>query len=153
MWRSMLFRFSLQQMRQIVMNTNAQHCKWTSTLNDCPYQVLSHVHGDGRHLLVVLADHLLNDIGQVVVLRLLDHMKQLVHDGPHIGPDVQLSCVGTRRQSTRVRDCWLSRRREDNQPEEQRGRLRTSLVIGGAATKPTTAAFPWRVFAKSKRYF
>lgn len=69
----------------------------------CSYQVLSHVHGDGRHLLVVLADHLLNDVGQVVVLRLLDHVKQLLHDGPHIRPDVKLGCVGTRRQSTNVR--------------------------------------------------
>lgn len=79
------------------------------------YQVLSHVHSDGRHFMVVLADHLLNDVGQVVVFRLLDHMKQLVHDGPHIRPDVELGCGVTQGQSTRISEGLLT----DNQQEEQ----------------------------------
>lgn len=61
----------------------------------CPYQVLCHVHSNGRHLLVVLADHLLNDIGQVVILRLFDHVQQLLHDGPDVGSDVDLGCTQT----------------------------------------------------------
>lgn len=61
----------------------------------CSYQVLRHVHSDCGHLLVVLADHLLNDVGQVVVLSLFHHMQQLLHDWPNVGPDVQLGYTQT----------------------------------------------------------
>lgn len=70
----------------------------------CSYQVLSHVHGDGGHFLVVLADHFLNDIGEVVILRLLHHVEQLLHDRPDVRPDVQLGYTDTWK-STGVRNC------------------------------------------------
>lgn len=51
-------------------------------------QVLCHVHGDGRDLLAVLADHFLDDVGEVVVLRLPDDVQEGLHHRLDEGGDV-----------------------------------------------------------------
>lgn len=51
-------------------------------------QVLRHVHGDGRDLLAVLADHFLDDVGEVVVLRLPDDVQESLHHWLDEGGDV-----------------------------------------------------------------
>lgn len=58
------------------------------------YQVLRHVHSNDGHLLIVLADHLLDDVGQVIILRLFDDVEQLLHHGSNVGPDVDFSYRG-----------------------------------------------------------
>ena len=34
--------------------------------------------------MTVLTDHLLDDVGDIIILRLSDDMQQLLHDGPHV---------------------------------------------------------------------
>lgn len=62
------------------------------------YQVLCHVHSNSRHLLVVLADHLLDNIGEIIILRLLYHVQELLHDRPDVRSDIKLGYSMTNRR-------------------------------------------------------
>lgn len=56
--------------------------------------MLGHLHSDGSHLLTVLADHLLDDVGEVVILRLAHNVKESLHHWPDKGGDVLFGCGG-----------------------------------------------------------
>lgn len=63
-----------------------------------PYQMLGHLDGDGSHLLTVLADHLLDDVGEVVVLGLAHDVKQSLHHWPDERGDVLFGCRWSERK-------------------------------------------------------
>lgn len=50
--------------------------------------MLGHFHSDWRDLFAVLADHLLDDIGKIVVLCLAHDLEEGLHHGPDVGGDV-----------------------------------------------------------------
>lgn len=54
--------------------------------------MLCHLHGDGRDLFTVFTDHLLDDVGEVVVLRFPDDVQKGLHHGPDEGGDVLFGC-------------------------------------------------------------
>lgn len=54
--------------------------------------MLGHLHSDRSHLLTVLADHLLDDVGEVVVLSLAYNVKESLHHWPDEGGDVLFGC-------------------------------------------------------------
>ncbi len=55
---------------------------------DCTNQMLGHLHCNWGDLLTVFTDHLLNDIGEVIVLRLPDDVEECLHHWPDEGGDV-----------------------------------------------------------------
>lgn len=48
------------------------------------YQVLGCVDSDGGHVLTVLTYELLDDIGDIIILRLSDDVQELLHDESHV---------------------------------------------------------------------
>lgn len=54
--------------------------------------MLGHLHSDGSHLLTILADHLLDDVGEVVILSLAYDVKESLHHWPDEGSDVLFGC-------------------------------------------------------------
>ncbi len=59
-----------------------------SLFTDCAYQVLCHLHCNRGDFLTVFTDHLLYDIGEVVVLRLPHDVQECLHHWPDEGGDV-----------------------------------------------------------------
>lgn len=53
-----------------------------------PHQVLCHLHSDGRDLFAVLADHLLDDVSEVIVLRFTHNVQEGLHHRPDEGSDI-----------------------------------------------------------------
>lgn len=54
----------------------------------CTYQVLRHLHCYWSDLLTIFTDHLLYDIGEVIVLCLPDNVQECLHHWPDEGDDV-----------------------------------------------------------------
>lgn len=54
--------------------------------------MLGHLHSDGGHFFTVLADHLLDDVGEVVILSLAHNVKESLHHWPDEGGDVLFGC-------------------------------------------------------------
>ena len=54
--------------------------------------MLRHLHGDGRDLFAVFTDHLLDNVGEVIILRFPDDVQQCLHHGPNEGGDVLFGC-------------------------------------------------------------
>lgn len=52
------------------------------------YQMLGHLYSDWCDLLTVFADHLLDDVGKIVILCLAHNVKEGLHHGPDVGGDV-----------------------------------------------------------------
>lgn len=53
-----------------------------------PYQMLCHLHCNWSDLLTIFTDHLLNDIGEIIILRLPDDVQECLHHWPDEGGDV-----------------------------------------------------------------
>lgn len=79
--------------------SNWKNKKEAKLLVKSTHQVLCHLHGDGRDLLAVLADHFLDDIGEVVVLRLPDDVQEGLHHRPDKGGDVFFGCKRGEKES------------------------------------------------------
>lgn len=50
--------------------------------------MLGHLHSDWGDLLTVLADHLLDDIGKIIILGLAHDLEEGLHHGPDVWGDV-----------------------------------------------------------------
>lgn len=50
--------------------------------------MLGHLYSDRGDLLTVLADHLLDDVGKIVVLGLAHDLEECLHHGPNVRGDV-----------------------------------------------------------------
>lgn len=62
-------------------------------------QVPCHVHSDGCDLLAVLADHFLDDVGEVIVLRLPDDVQECLHHWLNVGGDVFFGLKGNEKKN------------------------------------------------------
>ncbi len=50
--------------------------------------MLGHLYSDWCDLLTVLADHLLDDVGKIVILGLTHNVEERLHHRPDVGGDV-----------------------------------------------------------------